>query len=55
MGVKWYFFYLALMNNTYLFIDVYCSNEVKKNKFSSTAAEACFLVFKELKNINTLI
>ena len=29
------FFFLALMNSTHLSIDVYCSNEAKKNRFSS--------------------
>ena len=31
-------FFLALMNSAHLSIDVHCSNEVKKNRFSSTAA-----------------
>ena len=30
------FFFLALMNNAHLFIDVHCSSGAKKNKFSST-------------------
>ena len=30
------FFFLALMNNAHLFIDVHCSSGAKKKKFSST-------------------
>ena len=35
-GSKINFFFLALMNNAHLSIDVHCSNGAKKNRFSST-------------------
>ena len=35
-GAIFFFFGLALSYRAHLFIDVHCSNEAKKNSFSST-------------------
>jgi len=36
LGIKSYFFCLALNYNAHLSIDVHCSNEAKKNSLNST-------------------